>query len=157
MSLLKHAQRCLSNQSKYASLNAFVSLADRASVLSRVQSAASAPEAPHAHYGDLHDGPYGKLIAIKDNICTTDLPTSASSEILKNFISPYDATVVRRLHDAKAIVAGKTNMDEFGMGSHSINSHFGAVKLGRYAGEELSAGGSSGGSALAVASGQCWA
>jgi aspartyl-tRNA(Asn)/glutamyl-tRNA(Gln) amidotransferase subunit A len=102
-------------------------------------------------------GSTDKPIAIKDNICTKKLKTTASSGILKDFSSPYDATVVKLLQDEGAVVVGKTNMDEFGMGSHSTHSHFGPVKMQRYKGEDASAGGSSGGSALAVASSQCWA
>ncbi|KAI9811711.1 MAG: Trimeric GatFAB AmidoTransferase(AdT) complex subunit [Thelocarpon impressellum] len=96
----------------------------------------------------------GRFIAVKDNICTTDAPTTCASRILDRYTSPYDATVVRRLRDAGAVLAGKTNLDEFGMGSHSTNSHSGAV---RNVGGELSAGGSSGGSAVAVATSQCHA
>lgn len=99
----------------------------------------------------------GKSIAIKDNICTIDSPTTAASAILKDFVSPYDATVVKLLRDSGAVISGKTNMDEFGMGSHSVNSHAGPVRMQRYPGESRSAGGSSGGSALAVASSACWA
>ena len=58
----------------------------------------------------------GRLIAIKDNICTAELPTTCASGILKDYTSPFDATVVRRLKAAGAVVAGKTNLDEFGMG-----------------------------------------
>lgn len=92
-------------------------------------------------------------IAIKDNICTKDYPTTCASAILKDFHSPYDATVVRLLREAGARIHGKTNMDEFGMGSHSIQSHFGAV----ISPERVSVGGSSGGSALVVSNGQAWA
>lgn len=58
----------------------------------------------------------GRLIAIKDNICTTDHPTTCASAILRGFQSPYPATVVEKLTAAGAVIAGKTNMDEFGMG-----------------------------------------
>ncbi|KAF2473067.1 amidase signature enzyme [Lindgomyces ingoldianus] len=141
MSRLPSYYKCLAKQSRIAHLNAFISLADGASVISTTP--------------DTHGSFSGKSIAIKDNICTSDLPTTAGSGILKDFISPYDATVVRRLQDAGAVIMGKTNMDEFGMGSHSMHSYFGPVKqLGR--GEEgISAGGSSGGSAVAVKSGYC--
>lgn len=142
MSVLRAAQQCLANQTAQSHLNAFIRLADPTAALSRAQDAASTP------------GPLsGKLIAIKDNICTSELPTTAASGILSEYKSPYDATVVKQIREAGAIVAGKTNMDEFGMGSHSVNSYFGAVKQEN----ELSAGGSSGGSAVAVASQQCWA
>lgn len=101
----------------------------------------------------------GRLIAIKDNICTRDLPTTCASDILDQFSSPFNASVVDQLENAGAIVAGKTNLDEFGMGSHSTHSRFGPVKNLRCdsSGQELSAGGSSGGSAVAVAADQCYA
>jgi aspartyl-tRNA(Asn)/glutamyl-tRNA(Gln) amidotransferase subunit A len=101
----------------------------------------------------------GRLIAIKDNICTRSLPTTCASGILDTFSSPFDATVVKDLQNAGAIVAGKTNLDEFGMGSHSIHSRFGPVKnLPVNSDEEpRSAGGSSGGSAVAVVTDQCYA
>lgn len=101
----------------------------------------------------------GRLISIKDNICTRDLPTTCASGILDTFSSPFNATVVDQLEAAGAVVAGKTNLDEFGMGSHSVHSQFGPVKNPRHNsnGQELSAGGSSGGSAVAVAADQCYA
>ncbi|KAE9990472.1 hypothetical protein EG327_001374 [Venturia inaequalis] len=89
-----------------------------------------------------------KPIAIKDNISTEEYPTTCASGILKDFQSPYDATVVTLLKEAGALISGKTNMDEFGMGSHSTHSHFGAV----ISTNGLSVGGSSGGSAVAVRS-----
>jgi aspartyl-tRNA(Asn)/glutamyl-tRNA(Gln) amidotransferase subunit A len=145
MSLTKCAGTYVANQAKYAHLNAFITRVDAASLTNR----------PESLQTDLRveDRP----VAIKDNICTKDLKTTAASGILKDFTSPYDATVVKLLRDAGGVIAGKTNMDEFGMGSHSTHSHAGPVKMQRYEGEEASAGGSSGGSALAVASGQCWA
>ncbi|KAF2733129.1 glutamyl-tRNA amidotransferas-like protein [Polyplosphaeria fusca] len=148
MSHIKTSLKLLGNQAKYAHLNAFTSLANGETVLETTAAAASIPNPNPLS---------GRLIAVKDNICTKDLRTTAASRILKGFTSPYDATVVRQLKDAGAIVAGKTNMDEFGMGSHNTHSYFGAAELSRREGEHLSSGGSSGGSALAVASGQCWA
>jgi aspartyl-tRNA(Asn)/glutamyl-tRNA(Gln) amidotransferase subunit A len=99
------------------------------------------------------------LISIKDNICTRQLPTTCGSGILDKFTSPFNATVVEQLEGAGAVIAGKTNLDEFGMGSHSVHSRFGPVKNIRRdsAGHEISAGGSSGGSAVAVAAEQCYA
>jgi aspartyl-tRNA(Asn)/glutamyl-tRNA(Gln) amidotransferase subunit A len=152
MSLYKKAQRYALSQSKYRHLNAFNALVDPSTLLA--YSKVPQSELP------VEDGSnplLAKPIAIKDNICTKELKTTASSGILKDYTSPYDATVVKLLQEKGAVVVGKTNMDEFGMGSHSAHSHFGPVKLERYEGEEASAGGSSGGSALAVASGQCWA
>ncbi|KAH8732158.1 amidase signature domain-containing protein [Phaeosphaeriaceae sp. PMI808] len=151
MSLLKHARQYIANQSKYAHLNAFISRIDPSSLTGCPESSQS------TEHGDTkRGGVYDMPIAIKDNICTKGLPTTAASGILANFKSPYDATVVKLLQDAGAMVVGKTNMDEFGMGSNSTHSNAGPVKMQRYEGEEASAGGSSGGSALAVASAQCW-
>lgn len=58
----------------------------------------------------------GKLVAVKDNICTRQLPTTCGSAFLQNYTSPFNATVVELLEKAGAVVAGKTNLDEFGMG-----------------------------------------
>jgi aspartyl-tRNA(Asn)/glutamyl-tRNA(Gln) amidotransferase subunit A len=104
---------------------------------------------------------YGKLknlpIAIKANICTADLPTTCASASLIDFIPEEDAVVVRRLSQEGAFVIGKTNMDEFGMGSSSVFSFHGPVKNPVYTNEQRVAGGSSGGSAAAVAMGSCFA
>ena len=70
----------------------------------------------------------GIPIAVKDNICTEDFPTTAGSRTLLGYQSPYDATIVRSLRRAGAIIIGKTNMDEFGMGSTSESSHHGITR-----------------------------
>jgi aspartyl-tRNA(Asn)/glutamyl-tRNA(Gln) amidotransferase subunit A len=89
-------------------------------------------------------------VAVKDNIATTDSPTTCASGFLKHYVSPLEASVVRQLRGNGYAPEEKTNMDEFGMGSHSTHSYFGPVS-NRTLAIYRSAGGSSGGSAVAVA------
>jgi aspartyl-tRNA(Asn)/glutamyl-tRNA(Gln) amidotransferase subunit A len=113
---------------------------DRARALDAQQKAG-------ATLGPLHGVP----VAIKDNMCTAGVPTTASSRILRGFVPPYTATAVSKLEAAGAVVVGKTNLDEFAMGSSTENSALGPTRnpwdLAR------TPGGSSGGSAAAVAGG----
>ncbi len=104
--------------------------------------------------GELSGPLAGVPMALKDNLCTEGMRTTCASRILENFIPAYSAEAVRKLEQAGAVIIGKTNMDEFAMGSTTETSAYGPVRNPHNT--EHVPGGSSGGSAAAVAAGECF-
>jgi len=126
----------------------------RAYVTVTEDSALAAAEAADRRIAGGECGPLtGIPVCIKDVICTKGVRTTCSSRMLENFVPPYDAHVVERLFEAGAVMVGKSNMDEFAMGSSTENSAFFATHNPWDL--ERVPGGSSGGSAAAVAAGEC--
>src|SRR3984893_209155 len=126
----------------HAALNAFISV-------TREQALSQAAAADRALAAGAGGALTGVPIAHKDIFCTQGVRTTCGSHMLDNFVSPYDATVVAKLRGAGAVMLGKTNMDEFAMGSSSETSFYGPVR--NPWNPQLVPGGSSGGSAAAVA------
>ncbi len=143
MNIQSNIEKTLDNAEKLnGELNSFLSI-ERDNALKRAEEVANS--------SDENQSLRGVAIAVKDNICTTGMRTSCGSRILGNYQPQYDATAVTKLKNAGAIIVGKTNMDEFAMGSSNENSAFGTVK--NPWDTTRVPGGSSGGSAVAVASG----
>lgn len=116
---------------------------------------AAAKEAQEKIEAGTLNGPLaGVPVAIKDNLCTKGVKTTCASKILENFVPEYSAEAVLKLEEAGAVMIGKTNMDEFAMGSTTETSAFGVTKNPRN--PEHVPGGSSGGSAAAVAANECF-
>lgn len=134
-------------QEKDGQLNAFITVADREKLQQRIEDVQQG----------IAEGKYtsklaGVPIAIKDNICTKGMRTTCASKMLESFVPAYHAEVIRRLEAAGMIIIGKTNMDEFAMGSTSETSAFGITR--NPWNTEHVPGGSSGGSCVAVAAGE---
>ena len=144
VSSVEVVRNCLDRIDAAGHLNAFITVCEE-------QAMVSAARADEAIDRDGMRGLLGVPIAHKDIFCTDGVRTTCASRMLEHFVSPYDATAVARLREAGAVMVGKTNMDEFAMGSTNETSFFGPVAnpwdVGRVP------GGSSGGSAAAVAAG----
>ena len=125
-----------------SSLNAFINLDEEGAII-----AAAAADIRMSQ--GTSDFLTGIPLAHKDLFCTHRLPTTAASKMLENYISPFEATLVKKLRDQGTVLLGKTNMDEFAMGSATDHSYFGPV-LNPWDSTRVP-GGSSGGSAAAVA------
>lgn len=125
--LTQQAKQCLEKRSQLSVLNAFVpATTSNESILRNSQISderqakgkisCSVYPKPYNYLGQPLSAIDGQLIAIKDNICTSNEPTTCASAFLHGFRSPFPATVIEKLKASGAIIAGKTNLDEFGMG-----------------------------------------
>lgn len=130
-------------------LNCYVKVLDEETIMERAEQVQSLIDA-----GELNGPLAGVPVAIKDNMCTEGITTTCSSRILYNFNPTFSSEAVLNLEKAGAVILGKTNMDEFAMGSTTETSYFGETK--NPWDTEHVPGGSSGGSAAAVASGECF-
>ena len=145
-------EQCITKIESQKQLNAFIST-------NFEQARQKALEADKKYQNNQKIGKLeGIPIGIKDLFCTKNIKTTNASKMLENFIPTYESTVTQKLWDEGAILIGKTNMDEFAMGSTNSNSYFGNCinpYKAKNSNADLVAGGSSGGSAVAVAAGMC--
>lgn len=144
LSSVELTQHYLSQIKRHQELNAFISLDEEQALLDAQQADQQLKEGNAAVLT-------GIPMALKDLFCTRRMHTTCGSKMLATFQSPYEATLVAKLKEQGSILVGKTNMDEFAMGSSNEHSYFGAVK--NPWNKECVPGGSSGGSAAAVAAG----
>ena len=135
-------------RAKEQELNCYVTVLEEEAVLARAEEVQKLMDE-----GRLTGPLAGVPVAIKDNMCTKNVTTTCSSKILEHFVPTYTAQAVVNLEKAGAVIIGKTNMDEFAMGSTTETSYFGPTKNPRN--PEHVPGGSSGGSAAAVAANEC--
>ena len=133
---------------KYKNLNAFITVCPEQALESAKQSD---QKIANGMAGEMEGIP----LAIKDLYMTKGIRTTSGSKMLENFIAPYESTVTQKLLNAGSVFLGKTNMDEFAMGSANITSYFGKVVNPWSKDKPLVPGGSSGGSAAAVAGHLC--
>ena len=147
ISSVELTQAYLDRINRYNSnLNAFITVCEESALTQAAQADAARANRQHSPL-------LGIPLAHKDIFCTSGIKTSCGSKVLHNFTAPYDATVVSRLSDSGAVMLGKTNMDEFAMGSSNETSYFGPVK--NPWDTDRVPGGSSGGSAAAIAADLC--
>eukprot|EP01125_Pyxidicula_operculata_P019737 TRINITY_DN7175_c0_g1_i1.p1 TRINITY_DN7175_c0_g1~~TRINITY_DN7175_c0_g1_i1.p1 ORF type:complete len:311 (-),score=67.97 TRINITY_DN7175_c0_g1_i1:72-1004(-) len=145
-------EACLSRIESHKQYNSFVSVVDKNRLMERANEIDKERQKNGNSLGLLHGVP----IAVKDNFNVKGTVTSCSSKMLKDYVSPFSAHVCEKIEQQNGIIIGKTNMDEFGMGSLSTFSEFGPVVNPHSTSDKLSAGGSSGGSAVAVSDDQCY-
>ncbi|MDC1068543.1 Asp-tRNA(Asn)/Glu-tRNA(Gln) amidotransferase subunit GatA [Candidatus Kapabacteria bacterium] len=146
ISVSEVVQYFIKNINDNEDLNAFITVTDKEALESaKISETHFANKSPRKLEG--------LVVAVKDNISTKDISTTCASKILENYNPIYDATVIDRLKNEGAIIIGKTNLDEFAMGSSNENSFYGKVL--NPVDKDYVPGGSSGGSAVAVAANMC--
>lgn len=147
-------QACLKRIKDTKHCNAFIKVLENESIQQSIQSTERYRRSKQL------SGIDGIPLVIKDNFCTANINTTCASKMLQNFVPSYDSTVYKKLMNAGGILLAKSNLDQFAMGSGTVDSIYGPTKniWGYEENKDFYiAGGSSGGSAVAVASGSCFA